>query len=123
MSNPTSNQIAHSSLPLKAGYVSRSKRSERGAAEMLTFGIVVLIAALISGTLYVLSWVKMNKHSEREARKLAYIQEQRASQFSGRRDPAEYLALCQKPAWALLQTKYTCEVLPESYSEIFLMPQ
>jgi hypothetical protein len=100
----------------------RSKRSERGEAELMTFGIVVFIAALISGSLYVLHWVKTNKQSEREARRLAILQEQRESQYSGRRDPAEYLALCEKPAWAIFSTSYTCNVLAESYAETFLHP-
>jgi hypothetical protein len=100
----------------------RSKRGQRGEAEMMTFGIAVLVAVLFSGTVWVLSWVKHNKQSERESRKLAAILEKKQSQFSGRRDPAEYMVFCDKPAWSLFQTKYKCEILPESYSELFLMP-
>jgi hypothetical protein len=100
----------------------RSKYSQRGEGEMMTFGIVVVVAILFSGTVWVLNWVKHNKHSEREARKLAAILEKKQSQFSGRRDPAEYLVFCDKPAWSLFQTKYKCEILPESYGELFLMP-
>jgi hypothetical protein len=100
----------------------RAKRGQRGEAEMMIFGIVVVVALLFSGTVWLLTWIKHNKYSEREARKLAAIMEKRASQFSGRRDPAEYLVFCDKPAWSLLQTKYHCEILPESYGELFLMP-
>ena len=100
----------------------RNKRSQRGEAEILAFGIVVIAAGLISGTLYVLHWVKNNKYSERRARQLAMIEARKGGQYSGRRDPAEYLAHCDKPAWALLQTKYECRVKPESYGELFLMP-
>lgn|GEM_PF-1875790 len=100
----------------------RSKRGQRGEAEMMTFGIAVVVAVLFSGTVWVLNWVKHNKQSEREARKLAAILEKKQSQFSGRRDPAEYMVFCDKPAWALFKTKYNCEVLPESYGELFLMP-
>jgi hypothetical protein len=100
----------------------RSKRGQRGEAEMMTFGIAVLVAVLFSGTVWVLSWVKHNKQSERESRKLAAILEKKQSQFSGRRDPAEYVVFCDKHAWSLFQTKYKCEILPESYSELFLMP-
>lgn len=89
---------------------------------MMVFAIVVIIAILISGTVWLLTWIKQNKYSERQARKLAAIQEKKLSEFSGRRDPAEYMAFCDKPAWALLQTKYTCEILPESYGELFLTP-
>jgi hypothetical protein len=100
----------------------RSKRGQRGEAEMMAFGIIVVLAVLFSGTVWILTWVKQNKYSERQARKWAAIQEKLASQFSGRRDPAEYLVFCDKPAWSLLQTKYNCEILPESYGELFLMP-
>jgi hypothetical protein len=100
----------------------RSKRSQKGEAELMVFGVVVVIAALISGTLYVLHWVKNNKYSEREARRRASIEEKRANRWSGRRDPAEYVVLCDKPGWALLQTRYNCSVLPESYGELFLRP-
>jgi cell division protein FtsI/penicillin-binding protein 2 len=100
----------------------RSKRSQRGEAEMALFAIVVLIAGLISGTFWILQWVKENKHSEREARKLEYIRQMKMSQYANRRDPAEYFARCEKPFWALLQTKYECTVLPESYGELWLHP-
>lgn len=100
----------------------RSKRSQSGEAEWAIFAIVVLVAGLISGTFYVLQWVKENKYSERQARKEAYLLELRRSKFLNRRDPAEYLVLCEKPAWALLQTKYDCEVLPESYVELLMYP-
>jgi tRNA G18 (ribose-2'-O)-methylase SpoU len=100
----------------------RSKRSQKGEAELMVFGVVVVIAALISGTVYVLGWVKQNKYSEREKRRRAAIEEKLANRWSGRRDPAEYVALCDKPAWALLQTRYKCDILPESYGELFLRP-
>jgi hypothetical protein len=98
----------------------RSKRSEKGEAELMTFGLLVLAAALLSGTLYVLHWVKNNKYSEREARYRAMLEEKRAHEYSGRRDPAEYLAFCEKPVWSIFQTTYSCKVLPESYGELFL---
>jgi hypothetical protein len=101
----------------------RSKRSQRGEAELLFFGIIVIVAALISGTVWVLQWVKQNKHAEREARRMAALAERYKGPFKPRRDPAEYLAHCQKSGWFVLQTKYPCEVLPESYGELFLMPE
>lgn len=100
----------------------RNKRTQKGEAEFLFFGIVVVVAGLISGTLYVLHWVKNNKYAERQARKLALIEARKSGKYSGRRDPAEYLVHCDKSAWALLQTKYECSVMPESYGELFLMP-
>lgn len=101
----------------------RSKRSQRGEAEVLTFGIVVIIAGLISGTLWILQWVKQNKYSEREARKKAMLAERHKGPFKPRRDPAEYLTLCKKPLWQVLRTDYQCDILPESYGEIFLMEE
>ena len=101
----------------------RSKRSQKGEAEVLLFGIVVLIAALISGTFWVLQWVKNNKYNEREARRKAALSERTKGPFKPRRDPAEYLVHCDKSGWLVMQTKYPCEVMPESYGEIFLMPE
>lgn len=101
----------------------RSKRSQRGEAEVLTFGIVVIIAGLISGTLWILQWVKQNKYSEREARKKAMLAQRYKGPFKPRRDPAEYLTLCKKPLWQILRTDYKCDILPESYGEIFLMEE
>jgi cell division protein FtsI/penicillin-binding protein 2 len=100
-----------------------SKRAQRGEAELMMFGLVVVATILFSGTVWLLTWVKNNKYSEREARKLAAILEKKKSEFSGRRDPAEYLVFCDKAAWALTQTKYDCRVLPESYGELFLIPR
>lgn len=100
----------------------RCKRTQKGEAELLVFGIVLVIAGLISGTIFVIEWVKRNKYSEREARQKLELAEKAKRHVKPRRDPAEYMALCQKPAWTLLQTKYPCEVLPESYGELFLMP-
>lgn len=101
----------------------RSKRTERGEAELLVFGIVLVVAGLISGTIFVIEWVKKNKYSEREAQQKLELAEKAKRHVKPRRDPAEYIALCKKPGWTLLQTKYPCEVLPESYGELFLMPE
>jgi len=90
---------------------------------MLTFGIVVIIAGLISGTLWILQWVKQNKYSEREARRKAALAERYKGPFKPRRDPAEYLAHCEKPLWQILRTDYSCEVLPQSYGELFLIEE
>ena len=108
--------------PRRAAPQYRDKRSQKGEAELMVFGLVVLAAALFSGTLYVLHWVKDNKYAERRARYLAMLEAKKSDKYSGRRDPAEYLVHCDKPAWALLKTKYNCSVMPQSYSELFLMP-
>lgn len=109
-------------VPVRRQGAYRQKRSQKGEAELMVFGIVVFIAILIAGSVWLLTWVKENKYAERQARKLAAIQEKKKSQYSGRRDPAEYLVFCDKSAWALLQTEYNCDVLPESYGELFLRP-
>lgn len=101
----------------------RNKRSQKGEAEVLVFGIVVLIAGLISGTFWVLQWVKENKYNEREERRKMALAQRTKGPFKPRRDPAEYLVHCQKSGWLVMQTKYPCEVMPESYGEIFLMPE
>ncbi|MEY4702064.1 MAG: hypothetical protein RL326_2251 [Pseudomonadota bacterium] len=90
---------------------------------MLVFGIVVLIAALISGTFWVLQWVKNNKYAEREQRRKMALAERMKGPFKPRRDPAEYVVHCEKSGWLVMQTKYPCEVKPESYGEVFLMPE
>lgn len=101
----------------------RNKRTQKGEAEVLVFGIVVLIAGLISGTFWVLQWVKENKYAEREERRKMALAERTKGPFKPRRDPAEYIVHCEKPGWLVMQTKYPCTVTPESYGEIFLMPE
>lgn len=90
---------------------------------MLVFGIVVFIAILVSGTFWLLGWINQNKYVEREARRKAALAEKYKGPFKPRRDPAEYLAHCQKSGWLIMQTQYPCEVMPESYGELFLMPE
>lgn len=110
-------------LPSSSRAPLRSKRSQKGEAEVLVFGIVVLIAGLISGTFWILQWVKENKYNEREARRKMALAELTKGPFKPRRDPAEYLVHCEKSGWMIMQTKYPCSVMPESYGEIFLMPE
>ena len=90
---------------------------------MLVFGIVVFLAILVSGTFWLLGWIKQNKYVEREARRKIALAEKYKGPFKPRRGPAEYLAHCQKSGWLILQTNYPCEVMPESYGELFLMPE
>ena len=101
----------------------KDKRFQKGEAEVLVFGIVVLIAGLISGTFWVLQWVKENKYNEREERRKIALAQRMKGPFKPRRDPAEYLVHCEKSGWLVMQTQYPCEVMPESYGEIFLMPE
>lgn len=101
---------------------SRPNRSERGEAEILFFGVVLIIFSLISGTLYVLQWVRTTKDGRVRAAQEARLAKLKPTPFSLRQDPGEYIAHCQKDPWALLQKKVPCEVMAESYAELYLLP-
>lgn len=98
----------------------RSKRSQKGEAELMIFGIVVIICALISGSLWVLNWVKDSKNAKVENRRYEMISKQKQGPFVARADPAQYVVQCNGSVWKLLQTNYRCEVLPESYGELYI---
>lgn len=100
----------------------RSKSSQRGEAELLVFGLVIFIAALFSGTVYIIQWVKHNKYAERQARRLEELAQRAETKAAPRRDPAEYVVACSKPIWAITAKSVPCEILPESYGELFLKP-
>ena len=102
--------------------VRRNKRSEKGEAELMFFGIVLVICALISGSLMILNWIKETKEDRlREARDIK-IARAKATPFSPRPDPDAYVAHCSKGGWTVLQTNYSCDVTPDSYGEIYLLP-
>lgn len=101
---------------------SRHNRSERGEAEILFFGVVLIVFSLISGSLYILHWVRTTKNARVQAAQDTHIAKLKPTPFSVRKDPGEYLAHCQKDPWALLQTHIPCDVMPESYGELYLMP-
>ena len=100
----------------------RSKRSERGEAEILFFGVVFLIFSALSGGLYILHWFKSTKDARVRAIHDARVARLKPTPFSVHPDPGEYLAHCQKEPWSLLQTTIACDVMPESYGELYLMP-
>ena len=100
----------------------RSKRSQEGEAEMMFFGIVLIICGIISGSLLLLNWIKDTKNDRVQRSREAHFAKGTPTPFSPRPDPAAYLAHCEKPSWAVLQTDFNCEVMPESYGEIYLIP-
>jgi len=100
----------------------RHKRGEKGEAEMMFFGIVLIICGIISGSLLILNWVKDTKNDRVDRQRDSHLAKGTPTPFSARPDPAAYWAHCQKPALALFQTSYKCEVLPESYGELDFLP-
>ena len=100
----------------------RVGRNERGEAELMFFGIVLVICGIISGTLVILNWVKNSKNAKVESAQMARLARLAPTPFSVRPDPGAYIVRCAKQPWNLLQTQVGCEVLPESYGEIYLAP-
>jgi hypothetical protein len=99
------------------------KSAERGEAEMMFFGVILIICGIISGSLVILNWVKDTKNAKVESMHTARLARMTPTPFSSRPDPGAYLVSCNKEPWQVLQTTVGCEVLPESYHEIFLAPE
>jgi hypothetical protein len=98
----------------------RQKNTERGEAELLLFGVVVLITCLISGSIWLLGWIKNTKDGRIIAQREARLARLRQGPFVPRADPAEYFVRCNGSVMKILQTDYPCSVLPESYGELFV---
>ncbi len=96
--------------------------SQRGEAELMFFGIVVVICALISGSLMLLNWVRDTKDAKVMNRALAHLNRGTPAPVNTTKDPGEYFVECRKPAWALTDSKVKCQVMNESYGELYLMP-
>jgi hypothetical protein len=111
-----------SSSHTKEAHEQRKKSREKGEAELMFFGVIVIICGIISGTLFILNWVKDSKNAKVEAHQYARMYRMTPTPFSSRPDPAAYLATCNKQPWQVLQTTVPCEVMPESYGEIYLAP-
>ena len=103
----------------------KSKRNsrERGEAELMFFGVVLVICGIVSGGLLILNWVKDTKNAKVDDARSAHLARLVPTPFSTRPDPGAYWAKCDKAPWALTQTTIGCEVLPESYGEIYLLPE
>jgi hypothetical protein len=100
----------------------REKRSQKGEAEMMLFGIIVVLCAIVSGSLMILNWVKDSKNSKVQERLDARFKKGTPAPVVISKDPAAYYAHCQKSTWALLSTTIKCEVMEESYGELYLTP-
>ena len=104
------------------GTVKTRSKHERGEAELMFFGIVVIICGIISGGLVILNWVKDTKNAKVDNGRAARLARLIPTPFAGRPDPGAYVVSCNKEPWQLLQTTVACSVLPESYGEIYLLP-
>lgn len=101
----------------------RLKNAERGEAELLLFGVIVLITCLISGSIWLLGWIKNSKDGKVIAQREARLAKLRKGPFVPRADPNEYFVRCNGSVMKILQTKYPCQVLPESYGELFVFEE
>jgi hypothetical protein len=100
----------------------REKGSQKGEAEMMLFGIVLLICALVSGSLAILNWVKDSKNAKVENAMFASRARFTPAPVLAWKDPAAYYAHCKKSPAALLGTTVKCKVMDESYGELYLYP-
>ena len=53
---------------------------------------------------------------------MAQLKRNEKAPFLPKLDPGEYYTTCSKPLWAVLQTEFSCQILPESYRELEVMP-
>lgn len=100
----------------------RDKRSQKGEAEMMLFGIIVMLCALVSGSLMILNWVKDTKDAKVENAKYGIRARFTPAPVLTWKDPAAYYAHCKKSPAAILGKTVKCEVLDESYGELYLYP-
>ncbi len=96
----------------------RSKRGQKGEAELLLFGIAVLVCTLISGSIWLLGWIHDTKDGKVAAAHAARMAKRNKGPFIPRPDPAEYFVHCDNSLFTPLNTHYSCSVLPESYGEL-----
>jgi hypothetical protein len=100
----------------------RSKRGQEGEAEVLLFVTVLVICGLVSGALWLFGWVKDTKDGKVERRLAAQIARQTPAPFVPPLDPGEYYASCAKPLWKVLSNGASCQIQPESYRELEIIP-
>jgi hypothetical protein len=96
----------------------KSKRSQAGEGELYFFGIVVVVCALISGSLFVFNWFKDTKDEKLDARRQAQIKKRTPTKFVAPKDPDAYFVSCKKKLWQALNSDVSCDVMPESYGEL-----
>ena len=100
----------------------RERGTQKGEAEILFFVIVLVICGLISGSLWLFGWVREKKDLKVHNRFMAQLKRNEKAPFLPKLDPGEYYTTCSKPLWAVLQTEFSCQILPESYRELVVMP-
>ena len=100
----------------------RSKRGQEGEAEVLLFVTVLVICGLVSGALWLFGWVKETKDGKVDRRLAAQSARQTPAPFVPRLDPGEYYASCAKPLWRVLWSDASCQIEPESYRELEIIP-
>jgi hypothetical protein len=86
------------------------------------FITVLAICGVISGGLWLFGWVREKKDNKVAQRALAQLRRNETAPFLPKLDPGEYYTTCSKPLWAVLQTEFSCDILPESYRELEVMP-
>ena len=99
-----------------------SNQSERGEAELMFFGAALIVCGLISGSLMLLGWVRDTKDTKVKNREIARLMGSTPAPVTVQKDPAEYFVQCQKSPWAVFENKVKCEVMKESYGELYLIP-
>jgi len=100
----------------------RSKTGQKGEAEVLLFVTVLVICGIISGSLWLFGWVKDTKDAKVDRRLAAYVARQTPAPFVPPPDPGEYYVSCKKSLIAPLSSTASCEILPESYRELEIVP-
>jgi len=98
----------------------RSKKSQRGEAELMLFGIAVLLTTILSGSIWLLGWIRDTKDAKVIANREARYAKLHKGPFVPRSDPAEYFVHCKGSLSTPLETKYSCGVMPESYGELYI---
>lgn len=89
---------------------------------MLLFVTALAICGLISGSLWLLGWVRHTKDARVDRRIMAMNARNQQAPFVPRLDPGEYYATCEKKIWAPLEKEVSCGVLPESFRELEIAP-
>lgn len=100
-----------------------TRRGERGEAEMMLFGVVVILCAIVSGTIILLNWIKDSKDAKIAQRIEKAMARGTPQPVPITKDPAEYFAHCQKSPAELLNNSVKCTVMDESYGELLLLPE
>jgi hypothetical protein len=99
--------------------VYQHKKAQAGEGELATFGIAVVICALISGAIFAFNWFKDTKNGRLDARRQAAIEKFKSKEkIATRKDPDAYYVSCKKSLWQALHRNVPCEITPDSYREL-----